>query len=391
MTTSTLPQWFAAAQQEAWETYQSLPTPNRKHETWRFSNLKQLDFDGIQFAATEKLDLEVPADLPAGVICLPLLEALEKHSDLVEKYFMQNAAELGSAKYAALHRAKLTNGLFVYVPANVQVEKPIKVTHTVAGKNTAICPHTLIVTETGAKVSVVDKFVSADEEAGICIAVNDLIAGDNSELNYVAIQDLNEQSRMIQINDTTVSRDARAKAFTLNIGAAWARNEAYSRMIGEGAHSDMLSVGIPYGTQQYDQRTYQHHAVPHTYSDLLYKNTLYANSKSVFSGLILVDAGAHYTDAYQTCRNLMMEDTTEANSMPGLEINADQVKCSHGSTASPINDDEISYLLARGIRPRDARRLIAKGFSAEAYERLKDAELIDIVHDAIEAKFARIV
>ena len=195
---------------------------------------------------------------------------------------------------------------------------------------------------------------------------------------------------MIQVNATQLGRDAHAIAFTLNTGAQWARNEAISHMEGEGAHSDMLSCSIPTGTQQYDQRTYQHHAAPHTNSDLLYKNTLYGTSRTVFSGLILVDQGAHYTDAYQTCRNLMMEDTAEANSMPGLEINADQVKCSHGSTSASISDEEIFYLRARGIQPQKARRLIANGFSTEAVERMRNDRLEELVIEAIDRKFASI-
>ena len=149
----------------------------------------------------------------------------------------------------------------------------------------------------------------------------------------------------------------------------------------------MLACSIPSGTQQYDQRTYQHHAVPHTTSDLLYKNTLYGTSKTVFSGLILVDRKSHYTDAYQTCRNLMMSDTSEANSMPGLEINADQVKCSHGSTSASISDEEIFYLCARGIPPQMARQLIASGFSIEAVSRIQNKELEELVTEAIERKF----
>jgi Fe-S cluster assembly protein SufD len=202
------------------------------------------------------------------------------------------------------------------------------------------------------------------------------------------LQEVNLTSRFIQINETTVERGATAKAFTLNTGAQWARNESLSKLNGEGGHSDMLSCSIPSGTQQFDQRTFQHHAAPHTNSDLLYKNSLHENAKTVFSGLILVDEDAHYTDAYQTCRNLMMNDTAEANSMPGLEINADQVKCSHGSTSATISDEEIFYLRARGIPPHKARRLIALGFSAQAVDKIGNEVLESAAFEAIERKFA---
>lgn len=389
-TCSKLPSWFSELQQQAWADFQSLPMPSRGDEVWRFGNLKQLDFSAFSEEETSEVHFQIPS-LPDGVICLPLEEAMQSHSDLVQEHFMKSDVRLGSAKFAALHKAKTKSGIFVYVPDGVKVEDPIEVSHVLAGSNKAIFPHTLIVTGKNAEVSVVDRFSSAnEEEAGLCIAVNDLITGEGSKLTYCAIQELNTNSRMIQVNATNVGRDAHATAFIANTGAQWARNESVSKMAGEGAHSDMLSCSIPAGTQQYDQRTYQHHASPHTNSDLLYKNTLYDTSKTVFSGLILVDEGAHYTDAYQTCRNLLMEDTAEANSMPGLEINADQVKCSHGSTSASISDEEIYYLCARGIPPQQARRLIANGFSTEVVERLRNEKLETIVLEAIERKFAMV-
>jgi Fe-S cluster assembly protein SufD len=252
-------------------------------------------------------------------------------------------------------------------------------------------PHTLVVTGKSSKVRVIDIFRSADElSPGVVIAYNDLAAGQNSQLDYVAIQAFNEVSRIIQINETTTARDASAKGFILNIGASWARNESLSRLEGAGSRSDMLSVSIPAREQEYDQRTFQHHVSPGAYSDLLYKNSLYDHSRTIFSGLIFVDEGAHHTDAYQTCRNLLMSDTCEANSMPGLEINADQVKCSHGSTSSQISDEEIFYLRARGIDPVRARQLIARGFSVEAVERLNDEATEALILSFIDDKFANI-
>ncbi|MGJ8673398.1 Fe-S cluster assembly protein SufD [Rubritalea sp.] len=412
-TLTDAPQWFADAQNAAWQTYLDTPMPSRKNESWRFGELKQLDFDSFTPAAfADSVDIDVQisgldetsaqflfandalvhaeADLPEGVICLPLEDALQQHGELVEKYFMKGDTKLGSAKFAALHKAHLSNGLFVYVPKGVEVEKPIEVYHIVAGDKSAIFPHTLIITEDNAKVTVVDYFKNAGETTGLVIAMNDLIAGNGSQLNYSAIQDLNLSSKIIQINNTTVERDANAKAFTLNVGAAWARNESLSILNGKGANSDMLSINLPSGEQKYDQRTFQHHAAPHTYSDLLYKNTLFGKAKTVFSGLIAVDEGAHFTDAYQTCRNLLMDDTTEASSMPGLQINADQVKCSHGSTASAISDEEIFYLQARGVHPKQARLLIARGFSVEVIDRLKNEALEALVLGYVDAKYATV-
>ncbi len=412
--TTTFPEWFTARQQAAKARYASLPAPTRKDEAWRFGNLKQLDFAGFAPAAPLDADalvarstglestaakfvfvndvlVHAESQLPAGVVCLPLAEALQSHGDTLKQHFMKQEARLGSAKYAAWHEASVSNGLFVLVPDKIEIEGTIEVHHWISGANTVIFPHTLVVTGTSAKVRVVDIFRSADDiSPGLAVAYNDLSAGPNSRLDYIALQAFNEVTRIIQINETSTARDASAKGFILNTGASWARNESMSRLEGAGSRSDMLSVSIPAREQEVDQRTFQHHVSEGAYSDLLYKNSLYDQSKTVFSGLIFVDEGAHHTDAYQTCRNLLMSDTCEANSMPGLEINADQVKCSHGSTSAQIDDDEIFYLRARGIDPVRARQLIARGFSVEVVERLGDEAVEELVLRFIDDKFAHL-
>ncbi len=415
-TPAYLPAWFADRQQAAWQRFLTIPAPKRGDETWRFSSIKQLDFSGFSRSTgvsparssviKRSIGLKSPAaklvflndelihvesHLPEGVICLPLAEALVSHSDLVQAHFMKQETRLGSAKFAALHEASLTNGLFVYVSDKIEVEGTIEVHYWIAGENAVIFPHTLIVTGKSSKVRVVDIFRSTDDsQPGLAMAFNDLCAGPNSKLDYIAIQAFNEVTRVIQINETAAFRDASTTGFILNIGAAWARNESLSRLEGPGSRSDMLSVSIASHEQEYDQRTFQHHVSEGAYSDLLYKNSLYDDSRSIFSGLIFVDEGAHHTDAYQTCRNLLMSDTCEANSMPGLEINADQVKCSHGSTSSQISDEEIFYLCARGIAPANARQLIARGFSVDVVDRLKNDEVEALVLKFIDEKFAHI-
>ncbi len=415
--TTTLPNWFTARQEAAQKRYEATPAPKRGDETWRFSNLKQLDFAGFvrgadvssantadivarstgiektaaKFVFANDTLIHSETNIPAGVIALPLSEALVSHPELVEKHFMRQETRLGSAKFAAWHEAMVSNGLFVHTGDNVEIEDPIEVHHWISGQNTVIFPHTLVVTGTSSKVRVIDIFRSSDDiTPGLAIAFNDLCAGKNSQLDYVAVQALNEVTRIIQIHETATARDASAKGFILNTGASWARNECLSRLEGPGSRSDMLSVSIPAREQEYDQRTFQHHVSEGAYSDLLFKNSLYDNSKTIFSGLIFVDEGAHHTDAYQTCRNLMMSDTCEANSMPGLEINADQVKCSHGSTSSQIHDDEIFYLRARGIDPVRARQLIARGFSVEVVERLAHEATEELVLRFVDDKFAHI-
>ncbi len=408
------PEWFIKSQDCAWQTFLDAPAPTNRSEQWRFGNRKQLNFEEYSPAAfldTEDVDIQIEgleeasaqfifandgiihaeADLPDGVICLPLEDALQQHSELVQKYFAQNETKLGSAKYAALHLANAQAGLFVYVPKGIEIEKPIECYHIVSGDKATIFPHTLIITEENAKVSVIDYFKSGETSPGLVIAMNDLTAAPGSTLSYTSVQDLNLDSKLISVSSLETSRDARIKSFNLNIGASWVRNESHSRLTGNGAHTDMLSLNIASGTQEYDQRTFQSHEAAHTYSDLLYKNTSYGKAKTTFSGLISVDDGAHFTDAYQTCRNLLMDDTTEANSMPGLQINADNVKCSHGSTVSAISDEEIFYLQARGIHAVSARQLIARGFNIEVIEKIEDEKIEELMLKYVDQKFSSVI
>ncbi|MDA1006691.1 MAG: SufD family Fe-S cluster assembly protein, partial [Verrucomicrobia bacterium] len=334
-----VPEWFSESRAEGWRQFLELPMPARKNEKWRFASLGNLQFEGVmvppeakgeghygakglevraaRFGFVNDTLVESESHVPEGVICMPLRQALEEHSELVREHFMRQETTLGSAKFSALHRANVSTGMFIHVPAGVVVEDPIEVFHWLEGENVVAFPHTLVVVGENAKVSVVDYFQSDSKVKGSwAIAVNDLAAAEGAQLTYLALQDLCEEARMIQVNNTVVGKDATAKAFILNAGASWARQESLSRLAGTGSHSDMLSVSIGREGQEYDQRTFQHHASPHSYSDLLYKNTLYDKSRTVFSGVILVDKEAHYTDAYQTCRNLMMSGEAEANSMP---------------------------------------------------------------------------
>jgi Fe-S cluster assembly protein SufD len=412
-TPAIYPAWFAERQLAAWQTFQSLAMPKRGDEQWRFSSFAKASLDGLE------LERAVPAPnditkhcqgtesavarlvflnhslvlseskLPAEVICLPLAEALISHSDLVEKYFMQRETRLGSAKFAALHASHVKNGVFLHVPEGVQLDGNVEIFHLFSGVNSISLPHSLIVTGKDAAVRVVETFQNLSEsDQTLVIAVNDLIAADGSTLDYVALQQLNQNSRIITINAAETAKSASSTNFLLSTGASWSRNEFLSRLEGEGARSNMLAVSVPGWDQEYDQRTYQHHVSPGAYSDLLYKNSLYDASRTIFSGLIFVDEGAHRTDAYQTCRNLFMSDKADANSMPGLEINADDVKCSHGSTSSRISDDEIFYLRARGVHEDRARQLIARGFSVEVISRLNHEPTESLILSALDLKFA---
>src|SRR3954463_16180973 len=415
-----MPSWFRDQQQAAFAKFEALPYPNRKDQPWRFSNVNALDLSSYHFGAAltqverneilerssglkEVAGRLIFADdqllrrdplpqklLAAGVILKPLERAIVEHEDLFRRHFMAQAATLGSEKFAALHEAFVTSGTFVYVPKGVEVELPIEIFHWLHGENTSVFPHTLLIADELAKVTVIEHFRSAHpDRAGFACGVNDLVVGRGAKLNYVCTQNWNEKSLAIQINSTSVERDASALSLNVHLGGAYSRFEGLSRLIGEGARSDMLSVSVADNAQEFDTRTLQDHMSPHTTSDLLYKNSLNDRARSTFGGLIRVEPHAHFTDAYQTVRNVLLSDDAEANSMPGLEILADNVKCSHGATSGQLSEDEMFYLLSRGLPASVAKQLLVSGFLNEAVDRLDHPAITGLVHELIEQKFAR--
>src|SRR2546423_9597156 len=413
-----MPTWFREQQQAAWTKFEALPYPNRKDQAWRFSNVNALDLSSFNFGAApsqnerdEILDRSLGLNevagrlifaddhllrrdplpqklLAAGVILKPLERAIVEHEDLFRRHFMVQPATLGSAKFAALHEAFVSSGTFVYVPKGVEVELPIEIFHWLHGENASVFPHTLLIADELAKVTGIEHFRSAHSgRAGFSCGVNDLVVGRGAKLNYVCTQNWNEKALAVQINSTSVERDAAALSLNVHLGGAYSRFESLSRLTGEGARCDLLAVCVANNTQEFDSRTLQDHASPHTTSDLLYKNALNDRARTTFGGLIRVEPHAHFTDAYQKVRNLLLSDDAEANSMPGLEILADNVRCTHGATSGQIDKDELFYLRTRGIPVRVAQHLIVTGFLNEVVQRLDQPAIAARLHRLIEEKF----
>ena len=405
------PAWFQEQQASAWSDYEATPEPSRKDEAWRFSNIAALrlsdfevagpvtsegrlinqsqglaDFSGkLVFGNNALLHQDVER-LPAGVLFKSLEVAAREDEELFRKFFMVQPVELGSHKYAALHKARLGTGALLYVPRNVEVALPVEIFHWVDGENSCIFPHTLVVCGENSKITVIDHFRSADGKRAFACGVNDLHLERGAQLNYIAVQEWATESLAFHLNSTIVGRDAFSTALNINFGGRFVRGESLSRLSGEGARSVMLSLNPMQGERQIDQRTLQDHAAPYASSDLLYLNSLDDAARTIFAGLIKVEPGAHRTDAYQKVRNLMLSDQAEANSMPGLEILADDVRCTHGATTGEISEDELFYMQARGIRPSDGRRLIVNGFFQSLLERLESDSLREYLGRLISEK-----
>ncbi len=402
---SNHPESFRATQQAAWEKFQSLPMPKRTDEAYRFADVKALDISRFGRAepvsdATQAMLVKLSIGLEEtsgqmtfandrllsrhfhgdalsakGVLWLPIDQAIAEHGDLVAKFFMREDARIGSGKFAALHASQVRGGMFLYVPRGVEIALPVETYHWLSGENASLFPHTLIAAEENAKVTVVDYFANASECPGFVCGVNDISTAAGAKVTYVAVQEWNRNTLAIHMNNTIVARDASVVALRLNLGGKVVRDESISRLRGPGGRSDMLSVSAAEGEQVFDQRTLQIHEAPNATSDLLYKNALNDAARTIFTGLIRVDKGAHKTDAYQKVRNLVLSEEAEANSAPGLEIEADDVRCTHGATSGALDEEEIFYFQSRGIPRRVAQQLVTFGFLSEVFERIPDAAL----------------
>jgi Fe-S cluster assembly protein SufD len=409
-----LPAWWLDRKRAAYARFVALPMPRRTDEGWRFSNLSGLTLDGFHLPpairfdqmahrelgvtgaghlvlANNRLVSRQAADAAAvqqGVIFDSLQHALVEHGDLVKAHLLAQPSKQGSDKLAALHEAFLEDGAFIYVPKGVEAALPVGVFHYASGAGAAVFPHTLVIAEERAKITIADFFRSEKAtEAQFACGGHDLYAGHGAQVTYIAMQDWSRETLSFQFNATVARRDAKVLSLNLHAGARQARHESFSQLSAPGAHSEMLALTVAHGTQEFDQRTLQIHQAPNTSSNLLYKNALMDQAKTIFSGLIVVDPDAQKTDAYQSNRNLMLSDEAEANSLPGLEIQANDVRCTHGATSARIDAEQEFYLESRGIGPAQAQELLVFGFFEEVLGKIEHQQLHDILTEIIRAKF----
>ncbi|MEM0966000.1 MAG: Fe-S cluster assembly protein SufD [Verrucomicrobiota bacterium] len=420
LSASTLPTVWKDWKIEFWRKFQDLPMPKSRDEHWRFS--KRIDFELSSYQLAEKPSEEVVAEavkrsnvvgalsgrfifvdnflvhrdnldeetLSRGVIFLPLEEAFEKHRDLVEQYLFQESTDLGSEKFHALHNAYSETGYFLYVPKNVEIEKPFVVDHWQSAPGTATFPHILVIGGENSRFSVVDVHQSLfDDREGFGCSVGNVFAESGARIFRKTVQNYNEKSVAFQLDTNNVDRDTSVRGINLNLGGRRSRFENEVRINGSGADVKLYSLTIAENDQEFDQRTLQIHNAPNAVSDLLYKNALMDHSRTIFSGLIKVAKDAQQTDAYQTNRNLLLNETAQANSLPGLEIEANDVKCSHGATTGQLDREELFYFLQRGIPKTIAQQLMVFGFFEEVIEQFESAEMEENLRELIREKFAK--
>jgi len=412
------PEWLSTLRNEGKAQFDILPAPTARDERWRFASVGKLSIAGfapasaptadklaelvkrsnlvsaragqIVYADDTQAQFEGISEALAakGVIYLPVLEAIEQHPELMQKYFLQESTELGSEKYFGLHAQLVKAGSILYVPKGVEIEQPFVNYYWTSSEKAAVFPHTLIIAEENAKASVVDIFFSETEDnQALNVSVSNIHAASGANIFRKVVQDWNEKTVSFQLDTTVADRDTLVKNLAVNIGAERARFENQTRIEGPGADVKMYSLTVAEESQEFDQRTFQTHNAGNAVSDLLYKNALLDKARTIFSGLIKVAEGAQQTDAYQTNRNLLLDPTAEANALPGLEILANDVKCSHGATTGNVDAEELFYMMQRGIAKRDAMKLMVFGFFEEVIEKVDSDELADNLRELIRKKF----
>jgi Fe-S cluster assembly protein SufD len=377
------PDWLRAARRHAFDRFSDRPLPSETEEVWRYSRIDELDLDGYQpvVQTTEQADGWFPASLSG------LLEAVGPTAALLVTRNGRQVGPLpntgspagltvgwgdqpsvGLGEISAEPDALVSlNAAFVQAPLTVEVAKgtvladPIVIVHWVDTPASATFPRTLITLGDGAQAKVVELVASADVPA-LVVPVTELDVEDAAHLGYINVQTLGPKVWQIGLQASRVGRDAELVAASAAFGGDYARVRADSTLVGPGGSSRLLAMYFGEGRQMHDFRTVQAHVGPHTRSDLLFKGAVANSSHSVYTGVIRVEKGAVGTNAFQTNRNLVLGEGAHADSVPNLEIEENDVRCSHASAVGPIDEDQRFYLESRGVPPQIADRLITLGF-----------------------------
>jgi Fe-S cluster assembly protein SufD len=412
------PDWLVERRLAAVEQLDGIAWPTDAEEIWRYSRIDELDLDRFRPPSHDELGEPGPEPAPGGgpvaaeageraglvvvrngrVVHHELDDALAgkgvvvcglatcEEADVAE--VLGSCSQASPDAFTVLHDAFLAGGAFIKVPAGVVVDKPIIVLHWSEGEGLVTFPHTLVVSDESSEVTVVDRFGSPDVggPGHLVDAVVELLVGDNARLRYLSVQEHGPKTWQVALQRAHVGRDASLHSSAVALGGDYARLRSESLLEGENAESDLTAVYFGDHTQMLDFRTLQDHDAPNTRSDLLFKGAVEDQAHSVYSGLIRLRPDARKAVANQTNRNLVLTEGAGADSIPNLEIEANDVKCSHASAVGPIDEDQLYYLESRGVRPEDAERLIVLGFFDDVLERLPVPTLVRALRRTVVEK-----
>jgi Fe-S cluster assembly protein SufD len=372
---------------------------------WEFTDISGLDLAAYEpvragdtnadgrggQGASSLFELDAAKTLPDGVIVTTIGDAVREHRELVRRHL----GSLVSADdvFTMLNdSAEYRSGSFVYVPRGVALSEPISLQTIQSGSGTLLHQRTLIVLEEGAQAEVWEQYLSgADELDGVFNAVSELILADNARLRYVCGQDLSEKSWIFGAQRAEVGRDASLDWVALGFGSARGRVRMETRLAGEGAEARVTGAYASHARQHIDFDTTQEHAAPNTTSDLAFRGVLQGRSSAVWKGNIIVDPGAQKTDAFQESRNLLLSKRAHADAIPGLEIQANDVRCTHAAAVAQVDPEQLFYLRSHGLRDDVAKRLVIEGFLAALVERFEEGPVREVLGEALERRLGLIL
>ena len=411
------PAWMLEFRLAAWQQFEAMPWPKATDESWRRTRLtgfKLENFqpvpmpdgatgpDALNTILQEELDemdsaaslifqdggviyRDVSEDLAGkGVIFTDLQQAVHDHPELVKQYLMTEVVKPDQNKFTALHAALWDTGAFVYVPKNVKVDLPLQVILNQATKASGGYHHTLVVADEGAEVTVVDDLLGG--EAGLQSSVVELILRDNSVVRYMNLQDFDHSAWNFLTGRAAMGKDTDLRWIQVSWGSRLTKAFLDMELLGSGGHAELLGIYFPIGKQHIDHETLQIHRAPSCFSDLLFNGALKDKSRSIYMGIIKVHPGAQKTDAFQRNGNLILDGTARADSIPGLEIEADDVRCTHAATAAQVEDEYLFYLMARGLTRAQGERMIVQGFFQAVLDRVPVESVVHKLERVIERK-----
>ena len=412
------PEFLKEYRSKAWEAFQSLPMPTVKDEAWRRTDLRGLEAGTFRLPDAElapdlggvpkeylqpiageqhagqvilignKIETQLdPALAAQGVIFTDLATAEQQHPQILKKILGQ-IVRPDEGKFGALAAAMANTGILVYIPRGVQVEHPLQSLLWGPGAGLAYFSHILVWVDDGATLTYVHESASHTEPAGQTLhgGIVEIHVGDGANLRFVELQSWGEHVWNFSHERVRVHRDGNLDWIFGAIGSHLTKNFSDLDLIGEGSTGRMSGFYFTDGAQHLDHDTQQNHLAPHTTSDLLFKGALRDESRSVWQGMIYVAPGAQKTDGYQANRNLILSKHARADSIPGLEILADDVRCTHGATVGKIDPEQLFYLRSRGLPYRDAEQLIVEGFFDPIMQRIPLEGVRTRFQDAIREK-----
>ena len=406
------PELLQNLRQRGRESFAALGLPSRRQEEWRFTRLKGIEdkiFQPPDVVASSidispwrlndayllvfvdgiySPDVSEVLDLPDGVVVSNLVLATASKSKAVSEH-LGSLAGLERHPFAALNTAVVADGAFIHLPAGVELERPIQLVFVSGseGRSTVSAPRILIVAEAASRATVVEQYLG-DGGASLSCPVSEIVLAEDAVLDHVVVQEEEISAHHLAVRQVQLATNSRYSAQTISLGSALARTDIGVVLDGEGVEASLDGLYLVDGAQQADTHLTVRHARPNCNSYQLYKGVLAGSSRAVFNGRIIVDQDAQKTDANQSNRNLLLSDDATVHSNPQLEIFADDVRCTHGSTVGRLDEEAVFYLRSRGIGRDDAIRLLTLAFAGEVVDRVPVEELRGRLEHVIASRLA---